>query len=320
MIRRRARIAATSALALAAAALSVVVPWDLDPRAFPGPELPATPPPPPANAPAVTISLLPTGRVPTWEPLAYRGGHATRRWHAGVAAFLVSHPRGRLLFDAGFGREVDAQFAANPAWARAVFGFDKGEPAIAQLARHGFPVESIGTVILSHLHWDHASAIEDFPDAQVVTTAEERRWAAAQRPPGVIASQFDAPAIRWADVSLAHEPFEGFASHRDLFGDGTVVIVPLPGHTPGSLGLFVTLGSGRRLLLTGDLTWSFEGIRRPTERPWPSRLLVDWKPSLLRQTLAHVYRLRAARPGLEVVPAHDEAVHATIPGFPDVAR
>ncbi len=80
----------------------------------------------------------------------------------------------------------------------------------------------------------------------------------------------------------------GFDESLDLFGDGRLVLVPLPGHTPGSVGLFVTLDSGRRLFFSGDTSWRLEaskahGRNSSPAAPWsiaipraPSR---NWRRS-----------------------------------------
>lgn len=72
------------------------------------------------------------------------------------------------------------------------------------------------------------------------------------------------------EYGFTDEPYLGFDSSCDVYGDGAVVVVLAGGHTTGSVIVFVTLPSGRRYAFIGDLTWHIDGIRRRVERPWPA--------------------------------------------------
>src|SRR5262249_44626100 len=126
--------------------------------------------------------------------------------------------------------------------------------------------------------------------------------------------------LRIHSFELSGGRYEDFDRSFDLFGDGTVVLVPLPGHTPGSIGMFVNLRSGKRFFFTGDLTWALEGIQLPAERPWTSRMLVDRDPELVRRSILKVYQLTKRYPDLVIVPAHDRRVHDLIAAFPDAEQ
>src|SRR5437868_14538031 len=87
--------------------------------------------------------------------------------------------------------------------------------------------------------------------------------------------------------------YENFPRSLDVFVDGTIVLVPLPGHTPGSMGMFVNLHSGKRFFFIGDLTWALDGIQIPAERPWLSRALADDDPDDVRRSIVQVHELRS---------------------------
>ena len=93
-------------------------------------------------------------------------------------------------------------------------------------------------------------------------------------------------------------PYLGFSSSFDVWGDGSIVLVPAPGHTPGSVLVFIALPSGKRLALLGDLVWQSDGITRPAERPWLSRVLVDDDAAAVRVAIEHVAALRTRFPEL----------------------
>ncbi|HET7795956.1 MAG TPA: MBL fold metallo-hydrolase [Rhizobacter sp.] len=278
----------------------------------------------PAEWPAVkppqglALSVLRTGEsAGTVEALVVAGGSWFTPRKPVHSAVLVRHPQGTLLFDTGLGREVAAQFAVNGAIDREFFGYRAEEPAAAQLARHGVAASSLMAIVPSHMHWDHVSGLPDFPDTEVWVQPTEREHAAQGHPPAFLQSQFSG-VKRWRDLRFDATPYMGFAAQRDVFGDGSVVLVPLAGHTAGHVGLFVHLPSGRRYFFTGDVTWTIEGLRRPADRPWITRTAVklDHDKADNRRAIVQIHRLMQRHPQLTVVPAHDENVARTLPRFP----
>jgi glyoxylase-like metal-dependent hydrolase (beta-lactamase superfamily II) len=113
--------------------------------------------------------------------------------------------------------------------------------------------------------------------------------------------------------AFSNGPYFGFTESHDFFGDGSVVIVPAPGHTPGSVFVFVTVSSGKRYVLIGDTAWQIEGIDLPAEKPWLSRRLVDVYPEQIRTLLVRLHVLKRDIPDLTVVPAHDRRVWEALP-------
>ncbi|WP_416978905.1 hypothetical protein [Streptomyces sp. T028] len=93
--------------------------------------------------------------------------------------------------------------------------------------------------------------------------------------------------------------------------DGSVVITLAPGHTAGSVIVFVTLPSGTRYAFVGDLTWQLDGIRNRVERPWLMRRFADHDPTSVRQ---HLLRTVALENLIQIVPAHDLDAYGGIPG------
>jgi N-acyl homoserine lactone hydrolase len=100
-----------------------------------------------------------------------------------------------------------------------------------------------------------------------------------------------------------------------VFRDGSVVLVPVPGHTPGSVIAFVNTPDNKRYAFVGDLVWQREGVELPAERPWLSRRLVDDDEAAVRREVARLHRLAQRNPDLVVVPAHDRRVLDTLPAF-----
>jgi glyoxylase-like metal-dependent hydrolase (beta-lactamase superfamily II) len=116
-----------------------------------------------------------------------------------------------------------------------------------QLETLGFKTTDVRRVVMSHLHFDHTGGLDLFPDAEGFIGTGELRYA---RTPAMIDNSFYRPQdleaagrIRWNEIPRGYD--------HDLFGDGSVVILSLPGHTVGALGLKVRLPD-RTIVFSGD--------------------------------------------------------------------
>lgn len=267
-------------------------------------------------APApVQLSIVKTAEARTLEALTYSGGSYVKPVKLQHIAVLVRHPQGTLLFDTGLGRQVDAQVKADmPLWARPLFAaFGPVNDARSQLDAAGVP--PVQRIVLSHVHWDHASGLVDFPEAQVWLPQQERDYMAHPDYLAVFPSQVSAPTIQWKPFQWENKPYEGFAQSLDLFGDASVVLVPLPGHTPGSTGMFVNLASGKQFLFVGDTVWRADAIGNRRPKMWISSKVVDNNAPQTLQAVGTLADLQAAKPGLVIVPAHDADVHDTMDAY-----
>jgi N-acyl homoserine lactone hydrolase len=162
--------------------------------------------------------------------------------------YLVEHDDGLALFDAG----LDPDHVGDPAGAygevavRIRMAFREGHLIEHQLARLGFSLADVGTVIASHLHFDHAGALKQFPHARTFLGAGEMAYARAPE-------RFSSTWFRVEDFDDRHGiQWSELADDHDVFGDGAVTVLHLPGHTPGSLGALVRL-PGATYILTGDV-------------------------------------------------------------------
>ena len=122
------------------------------------------------------------------------------------------------------------------------------------------------TFLLTHAHWDHASGVPDFPDVPVLPTAAEYRFIDVGGFATQTARSMKATAA-FQEYAFDGVPYLGFDRSRDLYGDGSIVIVPVPGHTPGSVAVFVTLPGGACYAFVGDLVWQLEGLLEREGRP-----------------------------------------------------
>jgi len=275
---------------------------------------------PAAGSVDVALSVLPTARVETQHGLSVRGASVTAPLTSAMVAFVVDHPRGRLLIDAGMGRNGVAHVATTPMLMQLIVDLELEHGTADALAAHGVEPADLDGVLLTHSHWDHVSGLEDLPGVPVWTTVEEKAYLAHDEGALLYRQIDEAQPIDLHVLVLDDGPYGPFERSLDWFDDGSVVVVPMPGHTPGSIGVFVNLASGPRYLFIGDTAWAGEGVSWPAEKPWIARRLVDKDAEGVRSQLDVLHRLARQQPELVVVPAHDERVHAAIPRFPAAAR
>jgi glyoxylase-like metal-dependent hydrolase (beta-lactamase superfamily II) len=130
------------------------------------------------------------------------------------------------------------------------------ETALRQVERLGFSARDVRHLVLTHLDFDHAGGIEDFPGATVHVLGAELE-AARRDCQGFIGRNRYRPmqwdeGVRWRPYEVGGEPWFGFASVRDLGGlPPEILLVPLVGHTWGHCGVAVRTRSGW-LLHAGD--------------------------------------------------------------------
>ncbi|SDK10730.1 MBL fold metallo-hydrolase [Pseudomonas indica] len=266
----------------------------------------------PGEAAGLRFTLVKTSETETLDAFTVEGGDWTEKAIADHVAVLIEHHAATLLFDTGLGRQVDSQFQEIPWWERKLLQYGPVQPVRDRLDADGIRVDRI---LLSHTHWDHASGLADFPEVPVWAPYEEIEFSQIAVPPAILPSQFS-HAVKWVPFAFQPEPFMGFPESLDLFGDRSLVLVPLSGHTPGSVGLFLTLDDGRRFFFTGDASWRLEGFTGPKEKFWFSRRLVDQDRDATRQVLEQVHALLEREPELVVVPAHDANVHKQLGFYP----
>jgi len=274
---------------------------------------------PPASPPAgMSLSAIATGAMESRAALAFRGGSFGDKRDFPMTPILVRHPKGNLLIDAGFGRDVDAQVASLGGVMKAATTYRKGTPAAAQLEAKGFHVADLAGVLLTHSHWDHVSGLDSLKGVPVWMNEAEQSFVDGGSPHAALMRSFGKLDTRRYEFDGG--PYFGFPQSHDVWGDGSIVVVPAPGHTPGSVVIFVTLPSGTRYALLGDLVWQMEGIDIPTERPWLARSLINENREQVRESIVRVAAIHRRFPEIHIVPAHDARVAATLPMFPDTAK
>ena len=207
-----------------------------------------------------------------------------------ILCWLIEHPDGLIMVDTG--ESAGAMSRSwypwwQPYWRLAVrFSVEPSDEAGPQLRSLGFDPEDVKTVVLTHLHGDHAGGIPHFPRSEIVVARGE--WEAAQGFAGEAAGYLPKHFPAWLSPRLV----EG----EEEIAPG-VRVMPTPGHTPHHQSVVVETGS-RTLFLAGDASYSLELMREGVADG------VTTSPSTHRATLE---RIRAFVDSHDAVflPAHD---------------
>lgn len=240
-----------------------------------------------------------------------------RRGHLACHCLLVETDAGLVLIDTGLGlRDVLAPKERLSRFFLSLVSPDFREDmtAVRQIAQLGFHPRDVQHIILTHLDFDHAGGLDDFPHARVHLLADERDYAFAQK------TWLDRQRFRpqqWSTraswrVYQAGEGEQWFGFDRVRALDGVppeIVVIPLLGHTFGHAGVAVDRGD-RWLLQAGD-AYFFHAEMDP-ERPWctPGLRFYQWMMEKDRRArLWNQERLRelcrAHAREVEVFCAHD---------------
>lgn len=264
------------------------------------------------HMPHITLHLLDTGYCTAREYHVIRGGRRLRiQCHALVA--LLHHPQqGWLLWDTGYAPRMLTETARWPFSLYRHFTplFLQPELAvIAQLPRWRLTPDDIRYVLLSHFHADHIAGLRDFPTAQLLASRAAYTDVAARRGLNALRRGF-IPALLPDDFSKRAILIDTFASPtlpilgptHDLFGDESLLLVPLPGHAHGQLGLLVQTERGR-VFLAADACWLTRSIleNRP---PHPLTYFFIDSASALRHTLQQLHEFALACPDVTLIPSH----------------
>jgi len=234
-------------------------------------------------------------------------------------AVLVKHPKGDFLWDSGIGRDIEAQMVDFSFIEKQLFSIENIKPARDQLDVHGYPISELKFIIPSHMHWDHASGLEDFNGVPVLVQESSLEEAMAGKPPGFIKSQYDSPEINWQMLTLNDVSYQGFAKSLDIYDDDSAVLVDLSGHSDGHLGLFINLNNGKSYLFIGDATWTLLGVENNKSRPAFTKWLLDVDTDFEEnaQVIDQLHKFNVANPNVVIVPAHDELQSQKMPHFPN---
>ncbi len=176
---------------------------------------------------------------------------------------------------------------------------------VSQLAKAGVKPEEIDLVILTHLHWDHVGDVAKFPNAEFIVSKEELRFALDPLPCLYVAYEALQLGMQPEFLKVIERIKTVEMKQKEIL-DG-ISVVPLPGHSPGSIGVVVETEKGP-YVITGDAVPKYGNLEGAPEERLPylmsgiyTDMMAMWKSfELIDEIVNHDYS--------RVIPGHDTLV------------
>jgi N-acyl homoserine lactone hydrolase len=220
-------------------------------------------------------------------------------------SFMVEHPTaGVILVDTGMHPSVavDPKQNLGRIGARLAAGIKMEKSVPDRLRELGIEHPDVGLVVMTHLHFDHASGISEFPEATFVMSKQEWEAATGSRPwaHGYVTRQFDhAFDYRLLDFEARSvDSYATFGRAIDLLGDGSIRLVFTPGHTMGHMAVVLRLRD-REAVVAGDSIYT----RRTLEDGVLPTHAEDMH--LFRRSLKELQLYSDTNPDALIIPGHD---------------
>jgi glyoxylase-like metal-dependent hydrolase (beta-lactamase superfamily II) len=225
-----------------------------------------------------------------------------------IPVYLIHHPvAGPFLVDTGLHPSIGSKPAANLGRILGRFSrptVEQEHELPGQLRERGIDMKSIRLIVMTHLHFDHASGMSQFPEATFVISDDEWQDASTGRNPimrGYRPAHYDY-AFDYRTLSYDGAPtidsYASFGRTFDLFGDGSVRLASTPGHSAGHQSLICRLRD-RDLVIGGDAIYTIGQLDDAPEPPRPFDRH-NWRRS--KRELQHFAR---TYPQALILPGHD---------------
>lgn len=262
--------------------------------------------------------ILDTGYCLASEHHVMQGGRRKQiECHSLVA--LLGHPQhGWLLWDTGYAPRM---YDVTRPWPFRLYRLAtplRLRPELAvvnQLGHFGLTRDDIHYVIISHFHADHIAGLCDFPSAKLIALQTAYEDVAPRRGLNALRRAF-IPALLPDDFaqraqllpSFVGPPLPALGPTHDLFGDGSLLLVELPGHARGQIGLLAHTERGP-ILFAADGAWLTESIRRQAPPAALTSLIAD-DSQAVRSTLERLHAFARVRPDVTIIPTHYPEAYA----------
>ncbi|MFZ6874981.1 MBL fold metallo-hydrolase [Undibacterium sp. Di27W] len=268
-------------------------------------------------APRLQFHWLKAGHCSHPECVAMRGGRWQSVMFPALCGLIVHPVRGNILFDTGYSQHFLAATQAFPErlyrWTTPMT-LAPEEVLTQQLAQLGIRAGDINYVVISHVHGDHIAGLRDFPNARLIISRAEYDSAASMSRlgglmhgylPALLPPDFADRLVFVEDAASLGLPAElaALGSGFDLFGDASLIAIPLPGHSRGQIGVSFKGDDDRRIFLVGDACWSMDALMGNQLPTWfASRIFSNVRQ--YQQTFTGLRQIAAIPGGAMLLPSH----------------
>ena len=264
----------------------------------------------------LTFELLVAGHCVQLERFTRRGGNWRPIQFPSSVGVIRHRSAGVLLFDTGYAPRFTEGTARLPYRLYPLLlpvTCTPWDAVVTQLADRGIGAGAVSTIVLSHLHGDHVAGLRDFPDARILlgegALPDDWRtrsaWANAGHGfvPALLPDDLERRVEYPSPATAVPTGLGGrLQQGHDLLGDGSVITVPLPGHTAGHQGLWLPGIGPDGVLLVGDACWTERAF---THDELPAGFILrSGDEASYRSVVEALAELRRDRPELVIVPAH----------------
>ncbi|EQC51702.1 MBL fold metallo-hydrolase [Bacteriovorax sp. DB6_IX] len=256
------------------------------------------------------FTIVNTGYADALDILSIEGGEF-KKIRFNHAAFIIKHNNKTILFETGIGSKIQDEFDESmPLWAKPAFNFKYVKSLKKQLPNFHYD-----KILLSHAHWDHAAGLTDGLGTTPTISPEEH----LELHPEHIAHHRTFP-IHFKDnapdkFKWTQSPYLHFKKHYDLFGDNKVILVPIPGHSFGSIGLIIN-GQKEKAFFVGDALWMEKQLDSLAHKACLASAIVDRDKKELSATIRKIKIMRD-KYKYKIIPTHDASVHDKFKYFPE---
>lgn len=268
----------------------------------------------------VDLQILEAGACSHPEWMVLRGGRFKSIRFPSTVGVLRHPTEGVILFDTGYTDRFYHETKRMPARLYAMVTpttISPSKTAMMQLLRMGIRPSEVRHIVISHFHADHIAGLKDFPKARFIyhqsafdAVKNLSGFQAVRNAflPGLLPKDFLKRSHPLPSTAImgAESPKEDWAG-LDLFGDGSLFLHDLPGHTVGQIGLMAHTRH-RPVFFVADACW-LEKTYLDEVMPHPITNLLTADPKQYRQTVSKLHRLHQLRPDIAILPCHCESAH-----------
>jgi N-acyl homoserine lactone hydrolase len=235
------------------------------------------------------------------------GGFSTIRMPIWVG--IYSHPtEGLVLIDSGYPSRTGVDPNSYPGlFQQVALGLEaeEGRSVADRLHEIGQTPSDVRHIIITHMHSDHVGGVEDFPEAKIWVHPDELvAFDHGGLFSGYIRETLSQRELHTIDLSKS-KPYPPFEESIDLFEDGSLILLPTPGHTAGHMSVLASV-PGHTFLFLGDSAWT----NRHWQEPSPKSALIsiveehDWKNNM--DVLWRIKSYSQSHPETVIIAGHEE--------------